>query len=1670
MAARRDGVERVWTRTRFDAAHRELTACLQPGDIWVGHNVHRFDRAAVADRNSDSPLLSLPTIDTLELSVLAFPERPYHALVKNDRLVRDATPDPLGDVRASEQVFQDALIALNKLPMEERDVLQALWARVPAADHTRRGTQALFEQLGWTWDPTAPLDITAAWASRACVNSPVLQSHAPDMALLMLSAWLRVADRGDGSALPAWVRRSWPSAVSLARSLRATSCHEPSCAWCTTKLSPAYWLQEVFGFPGFRAEPSTAEGDSLQRILVERGLRGESTFGILPTGGGKSLCFQVPAEARHRLLGQLTLVISPLQSLMKDQVDSLKQRIPHARAIYSGLPSLLRPQVIEEVRSGACGLLYVSPEQLRNASIVRLLGQRDLGAIVFDEAHCLSQWGHDFRTDYPYVLKVLAKSARERDQPAPPVFLFTATTQHDATQQILAHAREHTGHHIELLDGGSERDNLTYAVREVAAADRVDVISELLEEHLGHGTAIIFCGSRRRTEATASDLKGRGFDAIAYHAGLDADTRRSLQDAFLSGQHSVITATNAFGMGVDKPDVRLVVHLDMPSSLEAFLQEAGRAGRDRAPATAMLLWSPGDAEPRFMLGALGDLTPDDLRALWRAIRQLPASGGHGHETRVVTPKELLYQEALAGRFDTTDRHEETRLKAGVNWLERAQILERRENHTRVFSGRPIIPTLAEAGAEVQRLDLPTHKADQWRTILAAVYDAGDGGLSADDLAVLCRALTFEDPLEGGLRVLEILHQMAERRIISQGQTFSAFISIGVQDASMRRLERWTRWENAITELLAEEGEGDGGPVHLRPLADRLSTDDLVCTPSDLGVLLGTWAYATQGQLLPTGRVRFRRRGDMGYLNVDLGGVELAQALRLRRGIATACLQHLLDTPGAHTGKQVLVSGELENIIDAVSRDISFVGRLQSAADSVRAAIAWMHDLRVITVQNGLAVFRSAMRLDRETSWPTPASKEAAEALAAVKEHREHKVLRVHVMDGWARRMLEAPEEADAFRRDWFALPLVAFRERWFPRAQAQLARPTTPESYRAIVTDLRDKVQEAIVTRDPRRNHLVLAGPGSGKTRVLVHRIAWLLRCHRVRARQILVVCYTRANAVELRRRLIDLVGEDAQRVTIQTLHGVALTMVGIHRILSPDGDLTLETCIPEATRMLLGQRLDSGERTRQRDALLKGFHYLFIDEYQDIDACKYELLSALAGRAMGGDQRKLRVFAVGDDDQAIFAWDGASTDFIRRFEEDYGAVPFVIPHNYRNPAAVLEIAQALVEPLAGRLKADHSLTVDDARRDDPPCGPWATAHPDLLGHMVWHRAVSVGAAARYAMDRIRQWLDGGIEPERIGVLTPSRPEGLLRLRISAEMARVKFTWPLPGGATVPLGRTREVVRLMDLLSEGDDYVDGALLARELDQMGTGPWTRSLRRWLEPNRLRRLYRDRWRYDLITWARLERRARTIGHGVHLGTMHSAKGLEFDHVFVLDDGTLGRDPRRADEERRLLYVALTRARKSLQILSTEFPSGPFQFLSHPLLEVRKVPMRIPDAPRGHGYEILGPADIWLDWLGRQDPDHPGHAALGQAQHGDRFELVVRGDTVALEDSEGRRVAILSKQGTQRWLPRRPSGLRLRLLAVTREYAEAPGRQPRYRQMLKRETWWTGVWEGRWRTERQ
>jgi ATP-dependent DNA helicase RecQ len=348
-------------------------------------------------------------------------------------------------------------------------------------------------------------------------------------------------------------------------------------------------LGRVFGFPGFRPG---------QEEIIAATLRGEDVLAVMPTGSGKSLCYQLPAMVREGLV----LVVSPLIALMRDQVAQLRELGVSAAALNSASDPHERRRVAEALRDRSLRLLYVAPERLAREDTIAMLKIARIDLLAIDEAHCVSQWGHDFRPEY-LRLRELAGALGGAQTIA-----VTATADGPTRADIVSRLFVRSPR---VFVRSFDRPNLFLAMRPKANATRQ--LAERLEAHKGE-SGIIYCASRRRTEELALEFSNQGRRALAYHAGLDHPTRARNQDEFLQDDGIIVCATIAFGMGIDKPDVRFVFHADMPSSIEAYYQEIGRAGRDGLPADTFTLYGAGDIALRRRQIAEGN-APDERKRI-----------------------------------------------------------------------------------------------------------------------------------------------------------------------------------------------------------------------------------------------------------------------------------------------------------------------------------------------------------------------------------------------------------------------------------------------------------------------------------------------------------------------------------------------------------------------------------------------------------------------------------------------------------------------------------------------------------------------------------------------------------------------------------------------------------------------------------------------------------------------------------------------------------------------------------------------------------------------------------------------------------------------------------------------------------------------------------------------
>ena len=1641
-----------------EAAVSRLGEFCKGFDHVIGHNILRHDLPYLAAVLPGAAHLAAAPIDTLWLNPLAFPRNPYHHLVKHyqdGRLQSGHVNDPEFDARLVFEVLENQIQAFRRRNEQSPDVLTAyhyLCARAPNS----HGFDQLFSAIRKATLPTrdeAEGAIRRLLETVACseaVGRTLERLDDPDLCWPMAYAlsWISVA--GGDSSMPPWVRAQFREAARLVRSLRDANCGHPNCAYCIANNDPKRALNKWFGFEDFRSKPSDAFGRPLQERIVESAMQGKSLLGILPTGTGKSLCYQIPALSRFDKTGALTVVISPLVALMADQIQSLKRAGIFSAVTVNGLLSLPeRQDALEKLCLGAAAILLISPEQLRNSSVRSALAQREVGLWVLDEAHCISKWGHDFRPDYRYIGHFIKE--RSGDEIAP-ILCLTATAKPDVVEGIREHFRERLGCDLDVLNGGAARANLCFEVRSTQRSTKLADILVRLDEHLpatGTSGAVVYCATRSGTERVAEFLKQQGWDADRYHAGLCTEEKRDIQEAFSAGRLRVIAATNAFGMGIDKPDVRLVVHADVPGSLENYLQESGRAGRDGSPAWCSLLFNAEDVDRQFSLSARSRLARHEIGAILKALRRLDSRTGKSGKV-VATSGEIVKEEKDQD-FQRDNATDDTRVKTAIAWLEEARLLRREENRVQVFPSSLSVRTMEQATSILGQANITKERRRQLYSIVRHLIDASsEEGVSTDDLSGVSGL--------NGPAVRKAMIDLEVLGIAKDDTNITLFVHVGVENASRVRFEEASKIEARLVSILRQEAPDadDGAPVPISLAATsqvlRKAGHKAVRPDSVEGLLR---ALAEDGRDLEGGRGNLRiQKTSRGSLSVRLQRPwsVVDKTAQMRRQGSERLLSHLIEkVPKGTQGKDLSVATTLGSLLDAIKGNAELWGEVRDPNKLMNRALLWLHEQGVVTIGKGLWVFRPAISLHLNPK----GGAFTVQDFTLLEEHYSEQTIQTHVMAAYAQKGLENIREAQGLAEDYFELGRDSFMRRWMPGRGTELRRQAMNETWKSLVDSLGNSRQESIVRDDREQtNVLVLAGPGSGKTRVLVHRVAYLVKIKREDPCGILVLAYNRHAAVEIRERLRLLIGDDTRFVTISTIHSLAMRLLGVSFAgTAADEKLNFDNFLREAICLLRGEGMDKIAAESLRATLIQGYRWLLVDEYQDVGPEEYAFISAVAGRSLDDPDLRISLFAVGDDDQNIYTFSGASIQYIRQFEEDYSAKPVFLTENYRSTGNIISAANTVIEQAAKRMKTGHEITVDSARHKQPPGGEMAALDPVVQGR-VQILACPKGdeAQAMAALDelvRLSQlipdwtWSKAAIISRSWEKLAPVRDFAESR-GIPVEVANEQ---------PPSLWRMREMQAFIEALCRAKiPKVSMSDLTDILKAIPRSCWTDQIGRGL--GLLAREIGDRSlpASDVIEWlAEWSRDSRGEQRGLKLLVAHRAKGLEFDEVVILDGGwehpSSNEDQ---DAPRRLFYVAMTRARRNLVVMSNDTHEYlPLRSTAVVSRSVTPDPSAFPGPRR---YFCSAQARLVdLSFAGRLRQHDLALSAIAEARVGDTITLVQEHNGWQMKDAKGRNLGRMAKKFMP---PRKSKFIRGEVAAILRRRKEDSDAV--YHSTLKRDAW--------------
>jgi len=1664
-------LERVVNPSTLSAALHALDALGEGAQVLLGHNVQGFDLPLLREVDPNLAILELPVIDTLLLSPLAFPQNPYHRLVKDYKLIRDSLNSPLSDCRATQVLFNDqheAFVSLATHHTDELSVYHALMlhgmlqgisntsvdtasylstlnpeavSNAPAGtgnidqysqskmadahgvmpsshlavdnffrQFTHQAAPSLSNAAGRLRSLLKESDPALTRQLKVCtaaLDDLIKDDIEPTFALPLAYtlAWLRVS--GGNSVMAPWVTHQFPQVAMLVESLRDTPCGRIDCSYCATTHDPRHELKRYFGFDDFRYE---SPGISAQHEVVLAGMRDTSVLTVLATGGGKSVCYQLPALNRFHRNASMSIVISPLQSLMKDQVDGLLALNISSAAALNGLLTMPeRADVLDRIQMGDIGILLVSPEQFRNRGFRRAIEQRQIGAWVFDEAHCLSKWGNDFRPDYLYAARYIKQYTG--DNQLAPVSCFTATAKLDVLDDIRQHFKQTLGITFTEFIGTPERPNLQFEVKPVGSGEKPIAIDALLKTHLVDtpGGAVVFVASRAKAEEFADFLKERNWACTHYHAGLQPNEKKDIQDSFQRGDLRIITATNAFGMGVDKQDVRLVVHADIPGSLENYLQEAGRAGRDQADAWCVLLYDPADIESQFNLSERSRLQQRDIQQILTKLRI--EAKRRKDDVLVITSGEILLDEKTQTSFDADDSDAQTKVVTAVAWLERSEFLQREENRTTIYPARLTLD-LPTALSRLDKAQLPEHRQQSYRSILHFLYEADSDQLINTDTLMRITGMSSEV-------VSSALRQMEQLGVLQNDTRITLYLRHGVTSTSSERLRQSLELEKAmfdsLPEMAPEADSGDWVDINLPALTNWLrdATDIATLLPMHVNRLLMSLSQDRDGENKHRSVLELRHL-NRDYLKLRLRHGHSWRQLRglgeRRRAIAQVLLPFLVSkVRHGMIGKDVMVDttfGELNTLMD---RDIDLCSMIKpdQRDRALQHVLLYLHQQEVLTLNHGMSVMRSAMTISLN-----PRMKDKRfikQHYQKLDEHYRERRIQVHVMREYAE--LARRDMADALRLvlHYFSETRTQFNRRYF-RGKADILKLSTSEgSWKAIIEDLND-IQRSLVTDESNHNQLILAGPGSGKTRVIVHRVAYLLRVRRVPASAIIVLTFNRHAASEIRKRLNTLVDRDAWGLTVMTYHAMAMRLTGTSFVDRSEAvaETELDAILDRAGELLEGTLSIDGEDD-VRDQLLQGYQYVLVDEYQDIDERQYRLIRGLTHHQDALDPN-LSIMAVGDDDQNIYEWRGGSNRHIERFRKEYSAQTHYLLENYRSSKAIIDCANSLITNNPDRLKTTHPIHIDHARQDFPAGGCWNELDAERHGQVLnlelpaGDRATgNIQAQAVIAeLQRLRM-LEACEHWDGCAVL--ARHHRMLQpLQAWCEHHDIDYHLAADRGSALSLTRQREFCSVVDYL-RGQQNSESIGLEDAVKACGvaTGQWRAFFSEACEQITAEFGEHTPARVTLIDW--LYEYARTLRtrppSGLYLGTVHASKGLEFRHVMLLDGGwRLSAD--NIEQERRLYYVGMTRAQQTLTLCRhTKAPS----FVdSVEALVMHKLVDATANALFDTRYQSVSLKDVDIGYSGSHTSSHRIHAAIAALREGDSLKLLAMHNRYLLTDTHG------------------------------------------------------------------
>lgn len=1435
----------------------DFTTFLIGSKFICGHNIINHDLVYIQESVRTAGIPSINVIDTLYLSPLLFPKNPYHALLKDDKLQTEDTNNPLNDSIKARDLFYDEVSIFNQTDERLKQIFYLL-----LKDTKEFGS--FFRFLGYeSKETTIEQLIRVQFYKHICENINLTQlifEHPIELAycLSLINCNHRY------SITPPWVLRNYPKVERILFLLRSNPCLT-GCIYCNEALDIHKGLKKYFGFDAYRSYA----GEPLQENAVQAAVNNKSLLAVFPTGGGKSITFQVPALMAGENSKGLTVVISPLQSLMKDQVDNLEKiGITEAVTINGLLDPIERAKSIERIQDGKASILYISPESLRSKTTEKLLLGRKIDRFVIDEAHCFSSWGQDFRVDYLYIgdfIKSLQATKNLEEQI--PVSCFTATAKQKVIEDICTYFKDKLGITLEIFPSKSSRTNLYYKVFEKGTdEEKYNSVRDLIEEK--NCPTIIYVSRTKRARDLAARLCADGFNARAFHGKMESQEKTENQDGFINGTVQIMVATSAFGMGVDKKDVGMVIHYEISDSLENYVQEAGRAGRDEnITAECYVLFNEEDLGKHFILLNQTKLNIHEIKQIWNAIKFIT-------KFKPSVQKSALEIARQAG-WDDNLTEIETRVTTAIAALEEAGYLKRKQNMPRIFANSILSKNAQEAIDKIMH----SQKFNEEQKITAiriikSLFSSKSRKPSNKDEAE-SRIDYISDNLGIEIKnVISIVNLLREEKILADAKDLTAFIKKGVsKKSSIDIVTSYSLLENFLCPLF-EDHEKTFHIKELNEQAEQNGCKDV--NPNKIKTVLNFWSIK-----------HWIKRYNKDYNKNHIAAIScqpigvLKERLEKRHILSRFVIEYLFDksnliiTEDKIEKEEVLVEFSVHELLAAFGNQVQMF-EVNVTIEDIEDTLFYLSRIEAIKIEGGFLVVYNKLTIDRLEHNSRIQYKE--QDYQKLNDFYEHKVQQIHIVGEYAKKMIDDYTGALTFVDDYFQLNFPSFLHKYFKGSrEAEIRRNITPKKYKQLFDSLSD-VQRKIIDDKKSQYIVVAAGPGSGKTKVLVHKLASLLLMEDVKHEQLLMVTFSRAAATEFKKRLIELIGNAAHFIDIKTFHSYCFDLLGKVGTIEKAGSI-----IKSTVEKIKDNEVELSRITKT---------VLVIDEAQDMDHDEFELIKVLMEK-----NEEMRVIAVGDDDQNIYEWRGADSKYLLSFITEKKATKYELITNYRSKSNLVSFSNQFVKTITKRMK---EIPVTANQIDNGNIKIVQYKNGSLITPLI-DELLSIGLSGTTC------------------VLTHTN-EGAFQIAglLVKNGLKAKLIQSNEGFSLYNLEEIRFFLNKLKL--EEEDFI-----------ISDSVWETAKREVIDKFKLSSKFeicynlikefeaintKRKYKSDLevfIRESKMEDFFSENGETIFVSTIHKAKGKEFDNVFIMLENFDARE----DKMKRQLYVAMTRAKQKLSI---------------------------------------------------------------------------------------------------------------------------------------------------------